>query len=52
MVRAEDTFDPLKKQVAIKVSHVQYSSIGQQEVAHLRALNAADSLGKDHHHHH
>ena len=37
----------MKKQVAIKVSHVQYSSIGQQEVTHLRALNAADALGKD-----
>eukprot|EP00911_Craspedida_sp_UC1_P000174 UC1_evm1s136 len=45
LIRAEDTFDPARQHVAIKVMHAQYAAIGEQEGSMLLALNAADPLG-------
>eukprot|EP00041_Stephanoeca_diplocostata_P003379 m.33929 g.33929 ORF g.33929 m.33929 type:complete len:854 (-) comp14273_c0_seq2:190-2751(-) len=41
IIRAEDTYDPKKKHVAIKIMHSQYREIGVHEYNHSRDLTEA-----------
>lgn len=44
LVRAEDTYHPSRRHVAIKIMHKQYAAIGEQESCVLRKINASDPL--------